>query len=269
MMDVVHIDEKWFNLCQNTRTYYLLEGEEEPHRTTKSKRFSTKVMFLCAVARPRHDAHRNHTFDGKLGIWPFITVEAAQRSSRNRPRGTMVTTPIASVTSAVYRQFIIEKVLPAIEEKWPRNHQRIILQHDNAKPHIKNNDREFQEAVGRSMFDIELISQPANSPDLNVLDLGFFNSIQSLQHQYSPRTIDEMIDAVGDSFLRLHYSVLNNNFLTLQTCMEEVILHDGSNNYKIRHMSKQRLEREGRLPLSINCSQEVLDKMIENDEQDN
>jgi hypothetical protein len=63
------------------------------------------------------------------------------------------------------------------------------------------NDREFPEAVGRSMFDIELISQPANSPDLNVLDLGFFNSIQSLQHQYSPRTIDEMIDAVGDTFL--------------------------------------------------------------------
>jgi hypothetical protein len=59
MMDVVHIgDEKWFNLCQNMTMYYLLDGEEEPHRTTKSKRFSTKVMFLCAVARQRcHDAH--------------------------------------------------------------------------------------------------------------------------------------------------------------------------------------------------------------------
>jgi hypothetical protein len=71
-------------------------------------------MFLCAVARQRcHDAHWFHTFDGKLGIWPFITVEATQCSSRNRPRGTMVTTPIASITSAVYWQFIIKKVLPA------------------------------------------------------------------------------------------------------------------------------------------------------------
>ena len=31
MMDVVHMDEKWFYLCQNKRTYYLLDGEEEPH----------------------------------------------------------------------------------------------------------------------------------------------------------------------------------------------------------------------------------------------
>mmetsp|Transcript_991 Transcript_991/g.1748 ORF Transcript_991/g.1748 Transcript_991/m.1748 type:complete len:220 (+) Transcript_991:3956-4615(+) len=185
--------------------------------------------------------------------------------SHNRPRGTLVKKALASVTNIEYRQFILEKVLPAIEEKWPRNHQRIRIQHDNAKPHIRNDDPQFQEAIRRSTFDIQLTSQPANSPDLNVLDLGFFNSIQSLQHQSAPRTVDELITIVQDSFQQLHHSTLNNTFLTLQTCMEECILHNGNNNYKIRHMSKQRLEREGRLPISIDCNPAVLQRVTRQD----
>lgn len=53
MFDVVHIDEKWFNRTSDKRPLYILDGEEEPHRTEKSKRFIEKTMFLAAVARPR------------------------------------------------------------------------------------------------------------------------------------------------------------------------------------------------------------------------
>ena len=53
MRDVVHIDEKWFYMNQNTRRYYLGLTEEEPERKVKSKRYGVKVMFLVAVARPR------------------------------------------------------------------------------------------------------------------------------------------------------------------------------------------------------------------------
>ena len=47
----------------------------------------------------------------------------------------------------------------------------------------------------------------------------------------------------------------------LQVCMEETILNDGGNNYKIRHMNKNKLEREGRLPVSIVASPDVMDKI--------
>ena len=43
--------------------------------------------------------------------------------------------------------------------------------------------------------------------------------------------------------------------------MEETILNDGGNNYKIRHMNKNKLEREGRLPVSIVASPDVMDKI--------
>jgi hypothetical protein len=64
------MDEKWFEMKQATKTYFLAEGEAEPHRAAKSKRCIEKIMFLAAVARPRFDATRNSHCDGKLGIFP-------------------------------------------------------------------------------------------------------------------------------------------------------------------------------------------------------
>lgn len=118
MNDMVHVDEKWFYLVKDRKRYYHLNDETAPHRSVQSKRFITKVMFLCAVARPRYDYHRKRMFDGKLGIWPFITKEPAKRRSINRERGTLVTKPL-NVTGAVYSNFMKEKVLPAIKDKWP------------------------------------------------------------------------------------------------------------------------------------------------------
>ena len=38
-------------------------------------------MFLCAVVRPRHDAN-GVTFDGKIGIWPFLKLNPAVKKSK-------------------------------------------------------------------------------------------------------------------------------------------------------------------------------------------
>ena len=71
--DCVHIDEKWFNLTEENARYYLSPDEEHPLRTTQSKRFITKVMFISAVARPRDHPWGGpmEGFNGKIGIWPF------------------------------------------------------------------------------------------------------------------------------------------------------------------------------------------------------
>lgn len=56
---------------------------------TKNKWYVPKIMFLCAVARPRQDTTNSVPFDGRLGIWPFIEFVLAKRTSWNRPAGTM------------------------------------------------------------------------------------------------------------------------------------------------------------------------------------
>ena len=42
--------------------------------------------------------------------------------------------------------------------------------------------------------------QPPNSRDLNILDLGFFSAIQSLQHKACPKTIEDLVAVVEESF---------------------------------------------------------------------
>jgi hypothetical protein len=88
-------------VSQPTVKCYLAPDEEEPHRATKSKKYITKVMLLCAVARPRWDTRANRYLDGKLGMWPFVEKVPVQRASRNRPRGTLIT-KLVSVTKEVY-----------------------------------------------------------------------------------------------------------------------------------------------------------------------
>ena len=175
MLDEIHVDEKWFFLDELTMTYYLADGEQPKHRSVQHKSHIQKVMFLCAVARPKHDTHSNVQFSGKIGIWPFVKVVAAQRSSRHRARGTMEIKPV-NVTKEVYLDMMLQKVLPAIKANCPlgMKSRRIILQQDNAPPHrsFTNANPAVVTKLEELGLNLEIRNQPANSPDLNVLDLG-------------------------------------------------------------------------------------------------
>ncbi|ETV79689.1 hypothetical protein H257_06938 [Aphanomyces astaci] len=107
--DTIHVDEKWFRMDKDARGFYLTSSEDAPERRTQNKRFIGQVMFLAAVARPRYDSQRNQHFDGKLGIWPFVTQAPALRSSRNRPASTLETKCV-SVYRAAYREMLLTKL---------------------------------------------------------------------------------------------------------------------------------------------------------------
>ncbi|XP_050207555.1 uncharacterized protein LOC126656972 [Mercurialis annua] len=260
--DCVHIDEKWFYMSKTSKKYYLHPLENEPLRTCKNKRFIEKVIFLVAVARPRITS-TNQEFLGKIGIFPFNFKEPAKRNSKNRIAGTLETKAIKNVTKDVIRKYLIEKILPSIREKWPENSSKIIyIQIDNAKPHISVNDDEFLRAGRKDGFDIRLSFQPSNSPDLSILDLGFFRAIQILQHQQAPTTIDELILAVEKSYNDLPSEDLNCVFLTLKSCMVEIMKVFGGFDYKIPHMNKNKLKKDGRLPIRLECDPEVFNKAM-------
>ena len=65
MHNYVHLDEKWFYITKERENYYILPEETPPHRSTKSKRYISKIMFLCAVSRPQYDFKAKRFFDGK------------------------------------------------------------------------------------------------------------------------------------------------------------------------------------------------------------
>jgi len=65
---------------------------------------------------------------------------------------------------------------------------------------------------------------------MNVLDLGFFKAIKSLQHQEAPRNVDELLGVVKKSFDELSAQTYNNVFVIVQLCMVEVMTINGGNN---------------------------------------
>ena len=243
MFDYFHIDEKWFYMTKVKKTYCLVADEEAPESAVKSKNFIQKVMFMTAVARPCWDHVSKKMFDGKIGIWPFITYERAKNNSKNRPKGTIVTKPIVSVNKDTVREMIISNLIPAIKKKMPlaRKNNTLYIQQDNAKPHVCTNDTSLDKECKKDGWNIVTRYQPPNSPDFNVLDLGFFNSIQSL----APTSIDELINCVFKAFDVVEHDKLNKIFLSYQCALESSMSVGGSNKYKLRHIQKNKNKSNG------------------------
>ncbi|XP_042059721.1 uncharacterized protein LOC121804288 [Salvia splendens] len=243
MYNTIHIDEKWFYMTKGAQRFYLAPGEEEPHRT------------LC---RPLFGVNGEVLFDEKIGIFPFTKQVPAKRSSKNRMAGTLETKSIESITKDVTRDCLINKILPAIKAKWPDGATKVLkIQQDNARPHIKDNDPAFKEAAQQSGFSISLVQQPPNSPDTNVNDLGWFRAIQSLQTQTACKNVDDLVNAVVQSFNELQPQTLDNVFLSLQGCFMEIMKVQGHNTYKLPHMGKAHLRRTNQLPKDLEVPVEL------------
>ncbi|XP_021752523.1 uncharacterized protein LOC110718029 [Chenopodium quinoa] len=245
----------------------------------QSAKFIPKFMFQGAVAKPWYNAEKEVIFDGKIGIFPFVKKEPALRSSKYRKKGEMVTKVIDPINRDVSRWMLIEKVIPTIMEKWPHTgqHNTIYIQQDNAKAHITQDDAVWKEHCEQPGFTFILTQQPPNSPDMNVLDLGFFRSIQSLQHKKMAKTPDQLIKAVEDAFSELPHNRLFKVWVTLCHTMNQILKSKGSNRFQPPHVNKDRLEREGRLKDPIEApmwavigawERVYMDKPDSNDEQD-
>lgn len=75
----------------------------------------------------------------------------------------------------------------------------------------------------------------SKSPDLNAVDLGFFNSLQTLQHRDSCLTVVDLISAVERAYESMDQGTLDRVFLTLQFVMLCILVAKGSNNYALPH----------------------------------
>jgi hypothetical protein len=71
------------------------------------------------------------------------------------------------------------------------------------------NDKDFATVVAHIGHDIQLINQPVNSLDLNVLDLGIFASLQSLTNGTISTTLDDLIANVEKEFDKYDPVTLN------------------------------------------------------------
>ncbi|KAG7366750.1 hypothetical protein IV203_031555 [Nitzschia inconspicua] len=224
MYNEIHIDEKWFFLVRDGLRCIVTQDEPPPKAISVShKSHITKVMFLSALARPRFNHTTRQEFDGLIGIYPVGEIDMYVRASHGHQPGDLKWCNV-NMDRDLYRDMLFNFVLPDVKKKMPIDNN-IILQQDGAKAHLPDDD--------------PLFAQPAQSPDLNVNDLGFFNSLQSRYYQTAPKDALELIEMVEETYKNYPAKKLNRIWLTLQSVMNQVINQRGDNDYTIPHMKKK------------------------------
>jgi hypothetical protein len=93
---------------------------------------------------------------------------------------------------------------------------------------------------------------------MNVLDLCFFRSLQSLTDTRAPNNIRELIYGVEEEYNDYEVDKLSRSFLTLQSCMIEVMKERGGIGYDIPHMNKDQLLAKGSLGIALTISADLL-----------
>ena len=259
MYNEIHLDEKWFYLVKDGGRFYLTADEVPPRTISVShKSHITKVMFLCALARPQYNNTTRQWFTGLIGIYPVGELDMyVRRSSIHRP-GDIKWCNL-NMDRDLYREMVVDLVLPDVKNKMPIS-TGIVLQQDGAKAHLPTDDPEFKARVVELFGDenaVKLHTQPAQSPDLNVNDLGFFNSLQSRYYQTSPKNSIQLIEMVEEAFKNYPCNKLNRIWLSLQNVMNRIIEERGDNKYTLPHMNKARLERNNQLPVSLLVTEEA------------
>ena len=64
----------------------------------------------------------------------------------------------------------------------------------------------------------------------------------------APKNEEELIQSIQDAYTNYSRKRLNQKWLTLHSVFNQIILCNGDNDYNIKHLSKEKLERTGQLP---------------------
>jgi hypothetical protein len=261
-LNEVHIDEKWFYLNRIKWRVLRRKQDKIPSQSVVNKSKIPKLMFLTAIGVPQTRPDGTY-FDGKIGIFPFIYMVPAQRTSKNRVKGTLEV-KTQSVDSQAYLQMMTKNggLLDAIREKmyWLKE-KEIIVQQDNAPAHVgKNNMILLNEAGQQYGFNIKIQNQSPQSPDLNKLDLAFFNSLNKYAHNYkhNSNNITELTQNVINAYNNYTSEQLLRTNALLFVAYRQVLKNLGSVHYKMPHTHIRQKQAKGEDFIDYNVDSETV-----------
>ena len=109
------------------------------------------------------------------------------------------------------------------------------------KNHISEDDKIFNDALMEKGINAKPYMQAANPPDVNLLDLGFFRAIQSF-NDATPKNKEELIELVSAAYDNYPQNKINRTLFTLQCCFNQIMMHNGDNDYNMDHIAEEKLE---------------------------
>ena len=112
--------------------------------------------------------------------------------------------------------------------------KKIIIQADNATPHKASIQRRNVHGAN-SVPPIEIIKQPSQSSDTNLLDLCFFSSLKSRIAKYRSLTdLLQLRDKAREGYATWHSEAKLVKLWALKTAvMRRIVAYDGENQFKM------------------------------------
>ena len=94
---------------------------------------------------------------------------------------------------------------------------------------------------------VELVTQPAQSPDLNINDLGFFASLKSRVWGMNASTVDELVQTIFDQYEEYDGDTLERVWQSLFKVYNQTLRKLGDNDFSVEHTGVRKRQREGTL----------------------
>ena len=185
----------------------LPDGFKPKKKAVQSRRHTPKIMLSVTIARPEKKEGIGF-YGGPVSLLRCAKDVVAKHSSKYHKRGAIYK-KYCSVNRTMFKNQLTKSIFPAIKKniclldkskrfcqqlkvkdptyKLPNGSKwaDLSIQFDNAPPHCTKNKRlisMIRKAGGRNVIGgsyygpkVRISFQPPNSPDLNVLDLGFFS----------------------------------------------------------------------------------------------
>jgi hypothetical protein len=232
--DTIVVDESWFYLHRTKGFVRLFPGDPMPEPVrVQHKSHIPKIMFLSALARPQPD----RGFDGRIGMWRVNEERICKRTSRYHQKDDVYMHD-CTMTAIIYRGFMMQ-IFQQIKRKMPwLRGQPVFVQQDGAAPHTGKGNMDYFDIHGRKNgWNIKVITQPAQSPDLNINDLGFFRSIkcQVEQIKKGANSLDSLFDAVSEAWETYSPDTLRNIWAQQYACYHKILEDKGNNSYTPPH----------------------------------
>jgi hypothetical protein len=237
--------------------------------SVRHKNHIPKLMFLCGVARPRPE----YDFDGKVfgpaeGVFAEEGVAAGNFKATGRVKGVTPVLNLFNCDGDAYRKMMTKVIKNVVEQMWwfaadavfPPGHSlagtptpeagtKLWIQHDGASPHTcKNNLTQWKSVATRTKnqhkVDLDMIAQPAQSPDLNILDRCFFKSLSADVKFKMKTNLFELRDAVIEAWEEYPAEKLERCWATLYAGYRGILEDLGGNVYS-SHGGARRRRRAG------------------------
>ncbi|CAM9725014.1 unnamed protein product, partial [Choristocarpus tenellus] len=165
-----------------------------------------------------------HSFDGKLGVWRVCAPKTADRTSKNHEKGNVYEQD-CTLDHVWYSKSYTEELLPAIKTKMPwLQGKQVVIQQDGATPHMGKGNSEILSGAGKTEgWSIRLVTQPSNSPDLNIVDMCFFRSLKCRVMREWFGSVEEMVKVIKKQYEEYDETILERAWQLLFVVYNQVL----------------------------------------------